>query len=93
MNNRISIILLAALILLGVLLIYSELRAAPLPCWAAEYQCTYVCHGEFSYDYCWESPLDGLVYCYFWCVGFGWPEPPCTWYDPTHAICLLGPPK
>lgn len=90
MDNRISFILLAALIVISVFLVYEELQAAPLWCWTAEDYCNHQCSGSFSLDYCWESPIDGLIYCYFYCSGFG---QPCGWNDPTYAICLFGPPK
>ena len=90
MNNRISIVLLAALALVSVFLIYEELQAAPLWCWTAENYCRGQCWCNFSLDYCWENPINGGLYCYFSCTGF---ETPCGWLDPTYGICFFGPPK
>lgn len=90
MNRRLSILLLAALLIISVFLIYKELQAAPLLCSTAETYCFNQCYGDFSYDYCWQNPDNGGIFCLFWCINFG---QPCGWNDPTYGICFFGPSK
>lgn len=89
MKNRLAILLLASLTVVGILLVIQDARGSEVfPCSYLENFCYSACDASiWNYDEgCWL--WNGIMYCTFTCRNYGYYSW-CEWSDPQYGMCIL----